>query len=236
MQFRNGGYEDSRITPGLYVPSAGLDMYHFLPRLRRIRDDSSQVRFDVYGRFGMYRPRESTSGNPGDSSWRVIETRAKDVRARAINILETQYRSRYLGGGKLLALTRSLCEVARSKVVIDLPGRGPLCHRLVDYLSIGSCIVAYPHGATLHPPLVPGKHIVYCRPDFSDLVEICHYYLTHDQEREAMVQASRDYFDTYLHRDCISAYYLECLASRLGLPLKERSLGDFNYDGWWVDE
>ncbi|GAG86208.1 unnamed protein product, partial [marine sediment metagenome] len=41
---------------------------------------------------------------------------------------------------------------------------------------------------------------------------------------------------TYLHRDCITAYYLECLASRLGLPLKERSLGDTNYDGRCVDE
>jgi hypothetical protein len=205
MQFRAGGYEDPRIVPGLYVPSGGLDMYRYLPRLRRIRDDSAQIKFDVYGRFGLY---------PGS-----------DVRARALSVLQAHHGLRYEGGGKLLALTRSLSEVARSKICVDLPGRGPFCHRLVDYMSIGSCIVAYPHQASLYPPLVPGRHIVYCRPDFSDLVEVCHYYLTHEQERQAMIDASREYFDTHLHKDSIASYYLEQIATQLGLPLKDRSSG-----------
>jgi hypothetical protein len=201
MQFRNGGYKDYRIMPGQYVPSSGLNLYRYLTRLRRIRDDTTQLKFDVYGRFGLY---------PGS-----------DIRSDALSILNAQNRFRYEGGSTLLALTRSLSEAAMSKVCIDLPGRGPLCKRLVDYLSIGSCIVAYPHQAALYPPLVPGRHIAYCRPDFSDLVEICNYYLTHEQERQAMIQASREYFDTFLNKDCIASYYLECIATQLGLPLKE---------------
>jgi hypothetical protein len=205
MQYREGGYDDPRIVPGLYVPSGGLDMYRYLTRLRRIRDDSAQIEFDVYGRFGLH---------PGS-----------DVRISALSVLQAQNKFRYEGGGELLALTRSLSDVARSKVCIDLPGRGPFCHRLVDYLSIGSCIVAYPHQASLYPPLVPGRHIVYCHPDFSDLIEICHYYLTHEPERQGMIDASREYFDTSLNKDCIAAYYLECIATPLGLSLKERSQG-----------
>jgi hypothetical protein len=217
MQFSNGGYDDRRIVPGLYVPTSGMDMYHYLPRLRRIRDDFARTEFDVYGRFGLYR------SDPINTSWHDVEMTGRDIRNRALRILETQEKFRYQGGGNLLAITRSLCEVARSNICIDLPGRGPFCHRLVDYLSIGSCIISYPHEATFHLPLTPGKHIVYCRTDFSDLVELCQYYLGHEQERRAMVQASREYFDTYLHKDCIAAYYLECISSRLGLSLEQLS-------------
>jgi hypothetical protein len=85
--------------------------------------------------------------------------------------------------------------------------------------------VAYPHEAALCPPLVPGKHIAYCRPDLKDLVEICQHYLTHDEERQAMIQASREYFDAFLHRDCIAAYYLERLAMALGLSVKWQNAG-----------
>jgi hypothetical protein len=191
MQFRNEGYDDPRIVPGQYVPSAGLDMYHFLPRLRRLRDAEAGREWEVCGRFG---PDQQGS-----------------IRARALDVLRHQRAFRYRGGGKLVALSRSLCEVARAKVCLDLPGRGPFCHRLVDYLAIGACIVAYPHAARLEPPLEAGRHLVYCRPDFSDLVELCKHYLTHEEERRAMVEASRDYFDRYLHRDCIAAYCLECV-------------------------
>jgi Glycosyl transferases group 1 len=203
MQFRNGGYGDSRIVSGQYVPHGGLELYHHLPRLRRIRDAAASGEFDVYGRFTVQQ------GNQGG-----------DVRARAVGLLSAQRSFRFQGGGRMLAPIRSLGEVARSKICIDLPGRGPFCFRLVEYLSIGACIVAYPHEAALCPPLVPGKHIAYCRPDLRDLVEICQHYLTHDEDRQAMIQASREYFDDYLHRDCIAAYYLERLAVALGLPLR----------------
>lgn len=203
MQFRKGGYGDARIVAGQYVPHGGLELYHHLPGLRRIRDASASDEFDVYGRFTLQQGKQGS-----------------DVRARAVGLLNQQRSFRFQGGGRMLAPTRALAEVARSRVCIDLPGRGPFCFRLVEYLSIGACVVAYPHEATLWPSLVPGKHIAYCRPDLKDLVEICQHYLTHDEERQAMIQASREYFDAFLHRDCIAAYYLERLAMALGLPLR----------------
>jgi Glycosyl transferases group 1 len=203
MQFRIAGYDDPRIVPGQYVPLGGLELYHHLPWLRRIRDASAPGELDVYGRFTL---QEGSQGN--------------DIRPRAVGLLAAQRSFRFHGGGRMLAPTRSLGEVARSKICIDLPGRGPFCFRLVEYLAIGACVVAYPHATTLCPPLVPGKHIAYCRPDLKDLVEICQHYLTHDEERQAMIRGSREYFDASLHKDCIAAYYLERLAAALGLPLK----------------
>ena len=212
MQFRNEGYGDSRIVPGQYVSCGGPNMYRGLPRLRRIRNDPAQVQFEVYGRFGLFSDQDVASGS---LSWRERKSTVRSVRANAIRALEAQERFRYQGGDKMLPLIPSLTEAAIAKVCVDLPGRGPFCFRLVDYLSIGSCIVAYPHETTFHPALVDGKHIAYCRPDLSDLVDICHYYLTHDRERQSMIAASREFFDTHLHKDCIAAYYLECLAARL---------------------
>jgi hypothetical protein len=216
MQFRKEGYGDPRIVPGQYVLCGGPNMYRCLPRLRRIRNDPARIQFGVCGRFGLYSDQDIASGSP---SWQERKSAVRSVRANAISALEIQERFCYQGGDKMLPLMPSLTEAATAKVCLDLPGRGPFCFRLVDYLSIGSCIVAYPHETTFHPALVDGKHIAYCRPDLSDLVDLCQYYLTHDRERRDMIKASRDFFDTNLHKDCIAAYYLECLGTRLdGLP------------------
>ena len=203
MQFRNGGYDDPRVVPGQYVPHGGLGLYHHLPRLRRIRDTTTSRQLEVYGRFSIQQ-----------------SDRENEIRRRAVGLLTTQRSFRFQGGGRLVAPTRSLDEVARSKICIDLPGRGPFCFRLIEYLAIGACVVAYPHEASLSPPLIRSKHIAYCRTDLSDLVAKCEYYLDHDEERQAMIRATREYFDTYLHRDCIAADYLERLAVALGLQLR----------------
>jgi len=197
MQYLREGYGHDRIVHGMYIPTGNLAMYRYLPRLRRLRDTCTRPKYDVYGRFGM--------------------RRANPVRQQAIQRLCEQDRFRFQGGGKLLALTRSLSEITQAKVCIDLPGSGPFCHRLVDYLAIGSCVVAYPHAAVFDPPLVDHTHIVYCKPDFSDLVDLCDYYVTHKEERQAIAGQARAYFDTYLHKDCIAVKYINTLAAKLGL-------------------
>jgi hypothetical protein len=67
-------------------------------------------------------------------------------------------------------------EVAQARVCIDLPGNGPLCFRLIDYLTVGSCVVAPRPAARLHAPLSYGVIVVYCADDLSSLVEICALY------------------------------------------------------------
>lgn len=186
MQFARGGYGSDRVLPGGYVPGS-RSIYHYLPHLRAVRDCRPPA-FDVYGRFG---------------------TRfARGVRERATQALTSQSDFGYEGGLQMVRYSRYLRQVARAKVCIDLPGNGDFCYRLVDYLSIGSCVIGPRPGNVFPVPLVDREQVVYTKDDLSDLVVICKHYLDRPEERDRIARNARDYFDRYLHRDQLAGYYL----------------------------
>ena len=188
MQFASGGYGFENVVPGGYIPNA-VDIYGYLPRVRAMADQKS-YQYEVYGRFGL--------------------GFAQEVRRKACSILESQKQFRWEGSLRVKPYCISLAEIAHSKICIDLPGKGDFCFRLVDYMAVGSCVIAARHRTTLPVPLVEGKHIVYMKDDFSDLVDLCRFYLQNDDARETLRRNSRAYFDSYLHRDQLAAYYLHC--------------------------
>jgi hypothetical protein len=57
-------------------------------------------------------------------------------------------------------------------------------------------------------PLEDRVHVVYCKPDYSDLEELCVYYLRHDADRRRLVENSRGFFDSFLSGRQLAAYYL----------------------------
>jgi hypothetical protein len=169
-------------------------VYRYLRVVRALR---GRPRFacDVHGRFGLRFE---------------VETRR-----RAFEILSgrSDFRYcgslfRYEGGPEKVPYTRYLGEIARSKVCIDLPGKGPLCFRLADYLAVGACVVGPPPAAQLHVPLVDGEHFVSCEADLSNLGDVCARLVREGRERERIARNARDYFDRYLHRRQLAAYYL----------------------------
>jgi hypothetical protein len=137
MQYANAGYGDPNIVPGGFVSYPAL--YEFLPHVRARGSGGSK--FDVYGRFG--------------------KEFGVEIRGSAIEKLKAQRLFRYTGTWDTVRYSRSIMEVAQSKVCVDLPGQGAFCFRLVDYLAVGACIIAYPHANRLPVPLVHGQHIVY---------------------------------------------------------------------------
>jgi len=193
MQFRNGGYPFHNVRPGGYVPN-DKSLYRYLPRLRALRAKKPSI-FDVYGRFGP--------------------DFAKDIRQKALHILNQQRLFHFEGSHKIVRYSRFLKEVARSRICIDLPGNGDLCLRLVDYLAVGTCIIGPRHRNILHVPLENGKHIVYAKDDLSDLLDLCRYYLDHEEERMDLCSNSMEFFDRYLHREQLAAYYLSCCFERI---------------------
>jgi hypothetical protein len=193
MQFKAHGYEFDNVVPGGYV-SDGKRLYYHLAKLRRLRDQRGYLT-DVSGRFGL--------------------AFARETRERAMTILSEQADFTFTGGMNPVSYLNFLREVAQSRICIDLPGLGDFCFRLVNYLAIGSCVIAYPHGAILNSPLIDRKHIVYCKPDFSDLVDLCKYYLENDAEREEIAANAREFFDLNLHKDNLTRYYLHTCLSRL---------------------
>jgi hypothetical protein len=91
---------------------------------------------------------------------------------------------------------------------VDLPGNGPFCFRLIDYLALGSCIVAPHHGCKLHVPLEHEKNIMFVKKDLSDLVATCQSVLSDKNLQQELCAGSANFFDSYLHRDQLISYYL----------------------------
>ena len=193
MQFDQNGYSSEKVVPGGYVPD-GKRLYFHLNKLRRLRNRRDYT-FDVNGRFGL--------------------SYAREIREKAVKILSTQDKFTFQGGMTMVSYLEFLKEIARSKICIDMPGLGPFCFRLINYMAIGSCVIAYPHKAILHSPLIDRKHIVYCKEDFSDLNELCEYYLEHNDEREEIAKNARTFFDLNLHKDNLVKYYLRTCLDRL---------------------
>lgn len=193
MQFDSNGYESERVVPGGYVAD-GRRLYFDLKKLRKVRSSHNFDR-DVFGRFSLdYSP---------------------EIRSQAHRLLVDQDLFDYGGALQKVSYREFLNEIARSKVCVDLPGLGPLCFRLINYLAIGSCVVAYPHRALLHIPLVDREHIVYCKEDMSDLVELCSYYSQNNTERERIATNARAFFDQNLHISNLSRYYLHTIIQKL---------------------
>lgn len=204
MQFRGEGYPQDNVVPLGYVV-ADRHTYLELPQLRELRDQR-EYSHDVVGRFSLERSPQTN-----------------EYRKMALGLLRDAGYAAFAGPHTRLSRRDYLEEVARAKICIDLPGNGDLCFRLVEYLSVGACIIAPRHMNRLIEPLVDRRHIVYAEPDLSNLVELCDYYLEHDAERETLVRNSREYFDRWLHRDRVAEHIVAtCLARASTLEEQQR--------------
>jgi hypothetical protein len=192
MQHQRSGYHDPKIVPGGYVASQP-SLYDYYCRLRELR--RSDPKFDVYGRFGL--------------------RFSAEIRSRAVAVLQSESRFQFTGGTSLAVYMQSLREAARARVCIDMPGNGPFCHRLVDYLAMGCCVVAPRHEAIMHAELRDREHIVYCRSDLADLADICAHYIDDKQARRRIELNASRFFDEHLYPTRLASYYLQTLTERL---------------------
>jgi len=197
MQYRSHGYDNPRVVPGGYVP-ARPHLARYLPSLRHLRDRSEPV-YDVYGRFGL--------------------SYATEYRRTAVEALRGQRRFGYEGSLKILPYAAYLREAARSRVCLDLPGNGDMCHRLIDYLGIGCCVVRPAPLTRLPVELADGINIRYVQRDLSDLVEVCAELVADPSGATEIGMAARDYYDRYLQADQLGGYYLDRCVAILGSGL-----------------
>ena len=192
-QYLAQGYGIPRVLPTGYIPGSEL-LYKMLPYLRWLRRTRLPL-FDVYGRFGS---RFGTG-----------------IRAPALTRLSATRRFRFEGGLQMVGYSRYLREMARARVVVDLPGNGPFCFRLIEYLAVGACVVAYPHHAAMPVPLADGEQLVYIREDLSDLEEQCERCLADTDLRVRLGARAQEYFDRYLHRDQLGSYVVSSVLEQV---------------------
>ncbi len=193
FQFRREGYGLEHVVPGGYVPSRER-FYRLLPGARRRA--ARPPRFDVYGRFSL--------------------AYASDMRREAVGLLREQDRFGFEGDVRLAGYGAYLHEAAGAGVCLDLRGNGDLCHRLVEYLAIGACVVRPRPTTRLPVDLVDGRDLVYFAPDLSDLVEVCASLVADEHRRRRIGTAARAYFDAHLHRTRLAEHALAAIARRLG--------------------
>jgi glycosyltransferase involved in cell wall biosynthesis len=182
MQYASDGYDLAGLAPGGYLPY-DRDLSSILGTLRR--RGAPPRRSVVYGRF-----------SPNN-----------DIRRAAAALLESQRRFDYVGGLSLRGYGAYLSGAVQSAVCVDLPGRGPLCFRLIDYLATGCCVVALRHDAVLPVPLVDDVHIAYV-DSVDELVPRCEDLLADPARASALGRGAQEYFDRYLERRQLAAYHL----------------------------
>jgi hypothetical protein len=193
------GYPQANVIPGGYMP-ANLGYYRRLPRLRVLRKARPWLPYDVYARLGLRFPSE--------------------IRVKAMEILTARRDfdfvgglHRYEGGPDKMPYEKYLREVTRAKVCVDMPNGGDLTMRLIDCLGIGACVVRPQMRVGMPVPLVHGEHVVFCQRDLSDLGDTCARLVRDRAERERVARGARDYFDRFLHRRQLAAYYLHEIAA-----------------------
>ena len=98
--------------------------------------------------------------------------------------------------------------MAQAKVCTDLTSMSSITFRLLDCFTIGTCVVGPPRTTQLQFPFEDRAHLAYCREDYSDLEEVCAYYVDNEEARLQLVRNSRTFFDAYIHREQLATYYL----------------------------
>jgi hypothetical protein len=193
MEFSKDGYGDRpHLFPGGYV-TADAVIYKYLARLRRIRDELPPL-YQVYGRYGL----------------------SMEKRRKPLEMLRSTDAFEFYGGEGKVRYRGYLEEAARSAICIDLPSMSSVTWRMIDLLAIGSCIVGPPHTNQMQVPFVDGTHVAYCKSDYSDIISVCRRYLDDEVKRRDLVRQSREFFDTYLHRDQLASYYIHCCLKLFG--------------------
>jgi glycosyltransferase involved in cell wall biosynthesis len=195
MQYRRSGYDDPRILPGGYIAGKQA-LYDYYSNLRELRRRPHA--YDVYARFGTFNTRSSNA-----------------IRRQAVALLEHDDRFAFAGGTSLALYMQYLREAARARVCIDMPGNGPFCFRLVEYLAMGCCVVAPRHATVMPAELQDREHIVYCQDDLSDLADLCMHYVENDQAREAVAANAARFFDEHLQPAQLAGHYLRVFSERL---------------------
>jgi hypothetical protein len=102
-------------------------------------------------------------------------------------------------------------EICDARVCLDLPGRGELCYRLVEYLAVGACVIGPELTTELPVPLESGVNLVRVPRSLEGLIYECDGLLRDDGLREAIGRAAEDYFDRYLALEQLGAYYVDTM-------------------------
>jgi len=98
-------------------------------------------------------------------------------------------------------------ELKRCKIVLNFRGRGWDTLRYWEVPALGVCMISQKPQIEIPNPFTHGANIIYCNDDLSNLIELCEYYLKHNDKREQIAQQSYNHIAAY-HTDVKRATYV----------------------------
>ena len=100
-----------------------------------------------------------------------------------------------------------LQEIASAKIGLNFRGGGWDTLRFWELTGMGCFVISQKLNIAIEPPFIDKEEIVYCKDDLSDLVELCEYYLEHEEERERIAKNARLKVEQY-HTDVARAQFV----------------------------
>lgn len=129
------------------------------------------------------------------------------IRTQALDLVENKFDCKANGTVRNQVMKKYkrkgafyLQELASCKVSLNFRGAGWDTLRYWEVPALGGFMISQKPGIVINNNFEDKKDIVYCRDDLSDLLELCEYYLDHDDERQAIASSALDRMRAY-HTD-----------------------------------
>ena len=113
-------------------------------------------------------------------------------------------------------------ELAKCRIVLSLRGGGWDTLRYWEVPALGPLLVSQKLDIVIPNDFENQKHLVHCKDDLSDLIEICQYYLDHEAERLKISQAAYAHAQKYHTHIARADYMLEIMKKSLSLSTRTR--------------
>ncbi|NBW34697.1 MAG: glycosyltransferase family 1 protein [Cytophagia bacterium] len=93
-----------------------------------------------------------------------------------------------------------LQELAACKISLNFRGAGWDTLRYWEIAAVGGFMISQRPAIEIPNNFEHNKHVIFCEPDLSNLIELCDYYLKNEKERERMALAAKQHVHAF-HTD-----------------------------------
>ncbi|HEY5602610.1 MAG TPA: glycosyltransferase [Gammaproteobacteria bacterium] len=136
------------------------------------------------------------------------------IRVQALDLLSPQFDCKANGTERNQKFSKYkrkgefyLQELARCKIVLNFRGGGWDTMRYWEVPAVGSFMISQQPQFNIPNNFVNEQHVVFCRDDLSDLLELCGYYLKNNEARERIAANGKNHLLQY-HTDVKRAEYI----------------------------
>lgn len=155
--------------------------------------------------FNMDRIPVIPNGYKYDVSFWAVES--DPIRIQAVDLLQDKFDCRENGTVRNQKFSRYkrkgafyLQELAQCKIVLNFRGGGWDTMRYWEVPAVGTFMLSQKPQIRIPNNFEDKKHAVFCQDDLSDLIELCEYYLRHENERIKIAKTGLEHAKQY-HTD-----------------------------------